>query len=111
LMGVRSSPGPAPFFVPPAQERLTTRADLSERALRFFIFYGSISYIYAAEKSGGRLFSGPCLAAALAYFNRGVVYYEKGNKEQTIADFRKALEINPSDQDAKVTLELLGVTP
>jgi hypothetical protein len=36
LMGVRSSPKPAPFFVPPAQERLTTRPDVSERAVGVF---------------------------------------------------------------------------
>ncbi len=48
---------------------------------------------------------------ANAYYNRGVAYEQKGDKDQAIADFRKVLEINPSDQDAKVTLELLGVTP
>jgi len=37
----------------------TARPDLSERALGFFIFYGSISYIYAAEKSGGRFLRSP----------------------------------------------------
>jgi tetratricopeptide (TPR) repeat protein len=48
---------------------------------------------------------------ANAYYNRGVAYEQKGDKDQAIADYDKVLEINPSDQDAKVTLELLGVTP
>ena len=48
---------------------------------------------------------------ATAYFHRGVAYYEKGDKEQAIADYRKALEIEPSDQDAKEGLKRLGVTP
>ena len=46
-----------------------------------------------------------------AYSNRGVAYKKKGDKEQAIADFRTALEINPSDQDAKEGLKRLGVTP
>ncbi len=78
---------------------------------------------------------------ALAYYNRGLAYEQKaqgfqlpdsysgatdrlgrftegfllrrlqGDKEQAVADFRKALEINPSDQDAKDNLKALGVTP
>ena len=36
---------------------------------------------------------------------------ENGDKEKAIADFRKVLEINPSDQDAKNNLRRLGVTP
>ncbi len=48
---------------------------------------------------------------ALAYANRGATYEKKGAKEQALADFRKALEIDPSDQDAKDGLKRLGVTP
>jgi len=48
---------------------------------------------------------------ALAYFNRGLAYEKKGDKDQAIGDFRKALEIDPSDQDAKNWLKKLGVTP
>ncbi len=48
---------------------------------------------------------------AQAYTNRGVAYYKKGDKEQAIADYRKVLEIDPSDQDAKRKLNILGVTP
>ncbi len=44
-------------------------------------------------------------------YSRGNDYLRKGEYDRAIADFRKVLEINPSDQDAKVTLELLGVTP
>ena len=46
-----------------------------------------------------------------AYFNRGLAYELKGDKEKAIADFRKALEIAPSFQEAKAALERLGVTP
>jgi tetratricopeptide (TPR) repeat protein len=48
---------------------------------------------------------------SFAYTNRGYTYEKKGDKDQAIADFRKALEINPSDQDAKDNLKRLGVTP
>jgi tetratricopeptide (TPR) repeat protein len=48
---------------------------------------------------------------ATAYNNRGGAYYRKGDKEQAIADFRKALEIDPSYQKAKIILKALGVTP
>ncbi len=48
---------------------------------------------------------------ASAYFHRGVAYVAKGDKEQAIADFRKALEIDPSNQLAKIGFDVLGVTP
>ncbi len=48
---------------------------------------------------------------ASAYVNRGAAYENKGDKEQAIADFRKALKINPSYQKAKEGLKRLGVTP
>ena len=48
---------------------------------------------------------------ALAYTNRGLAYESKGEYDRAIADFSKALEINPSDQDAKNNLKRLGVTP
>jgi Tfp pilus assembly protein PilF len=46
-----------------------------------------------------------------AYSNRGVAYVAKRDKEQAIADFRKALEIDPSNQLAKIGFDVLGVTP
>ena len=48
---------------------------------------------------------------ASAYVNRGAAYENKGDKEPAIADFRKALEIDPSFQEAKEGLKRLGVTP
>ncbi len=48
---------------------------------------------------------------ASAYVNRGAAYENKGDKEQAIADFRKALKNNPADQKAKEGLKRLGVTP
>ena len=47
----------------------------------------------------------------IAYINRGVVYARKGDKVQAIANYRMALEINPSHQNAKNNLKALGVTP
>jgi len=35
----------------------------------------------------------------------------KGDYDRAIADYRKALEINPSDQKARNKLKRLGVTP
>jgi len=48
---------------------------------------------------------------ANVYTNRGVAYGKKGEVGRAIADFRKALEINPFDQVAKEVLKGLGVTP
>jgi len=47
---------------------------------------------------------------SLAYANRGAAYEKKGNKKQALADFRKALDINPMMRDAKRGLKRLGVT-
>lgn len=47
---------------------------------------------------------------SLAYANRGAAYEKKGNKKQALADFRKALDINPMMRDAKKGLKRLGVT-
>ena len=38
-------------------------------------------------------------------FNRGVLYYHRGRYEEAYRSFRRALEIRPSDIDAKVNLE------
>jgi len=45
------------------------------------------------------------------YSLRGDAYEEKGDIDRAIADFRKVLEIDPSDQDAEESLRRLGVTP
>jgi len=42
---------------------------------------------------------------------RGCAYNGKGEVDRAIADFRKVLEIDPSDQDAKDNLRRMGVTP
>jgi len=54
-----------------------------------------------------------------AYINKGTLYSKKGdydlaknfNKKRALADFRKALEINPSNQHAKEGLKRLGIAP
>ena len=46
-----------------------------------------------------------------AYYNRGLAYYDKGDKERAIADTRKALELRPGDPNISAALKLLGVTP
>ncbi len=48
---------------------------------------------------------------SFAYTNRGYTYEKKGDKDQAIADWIKALEIDPSHQIAKNNLKRLGVTP
>lgn len=39
-------------------------------------------------------------------FNRGVLFYRQGNYKEAYKNFRRALEINPSDNGAKINLEL-----
>jgi len=42
---------------------------------------------------------------------RGAIYEKLGQRDKAIADYRAALEIDPSDQFAKDWLKRLGVTP
>ena len=48
---------------------------------------------------------------AIAYNNRGWAYKNRGDREKAIADYRKALEIDPSHELAKSSLKALGVEP
>jgi tetratricopeptide (TPR) repeat protein len=48
---------------------------------------------------------------SIAYNNRGNAYKKKGHREAAVADFQKALEIDPSDLDAKNSLKRLGAMP
>ena len=45
------------------------------------------------------------------YFWRGWAQYQLGKKSLAIADFKSALEVNPTFNDAKVALESVGVKP
>ena len=42
-----------------------------------------------------------------AYYNRGIVYSALGQYEKAKADYRKALTIDPDNEDAKFNLALL----
>jgi tetratricopeptide (TPR) repeat protein len=57
-----------------------------------------------------RMSSDLSITSATAYNNRGDAYVGKGDKEKAIADYRKALSINPSYQDAKDGLKKFGVS-
>ena len=48
---------------------------------------------------------------ALAYYNRGVVLELKGQRERCIEDYQKALSLDPSLNDAKKRLHVLGIKP
>ncbi|MDC7222127.1 MAG: tetratricopeptide repeat protein [Spirochaetales bacterium] len=39
-------------------------------------------------------------------FNRGVYYYEKGRYEEAALAFREAVNLDPTDRDSKINLEL-----
>ena len=43
-----------------------------------------------------------------AYKLRAAIYGDSGRRDQAIADFRKALELDPSDQSVKKGLADLG---
>jgi Flp pilus assembly protein TadD len=47
----------------------------------------------------------------MAYKLRGGVLGGMGRRDEAIADFRKALELDPSDESVKKNLKDLGVTP
>jgi tetratricopeptide (TPR) repeat protein len=46
---------------------------------------------------------------AQSYNNRGQAHLSKGHREQAIADFRKALELQPGLRDSLEGLKRLGV--
>jgi Flp pilus assembly protein TadD len=46
-----------------------------------------------------------------AYKLRGSLLASSGRRDQAIADYRKALELAPSDENVKKNLRDLGVTP
>ena len=46
-----------------------------------------------------------------AYYNLGNTSYKINKKEEAIAYYRKALELNPNDKDAKYNYELLKYQP
>jgi len=46
-----------------------------------------------------------------SYFWRGWAEYMLGKKNEAILDFRNALEVNPTFDDAKTALESLGIAP
>ncbi len=50
-------------------------------------------------------------SGADGYVGRGMAYAEKNEFDRAIADFRRALEIDPSDQSTKDFLKMLDVTP
>jgi tetratricopeptide (TPR) repeat protein len=45
--------------------------------------------------------------SANAYDSRGEAYMKAGNKELAIADYKKSLELNPNNDNAKKMLEQL----
>ena len=83
-----------------------TRESLENRASAYF--HRGVAYYEKGEVDGAIALDPK---NAEAYSNRGVAYVAKGDKEQAIADFRKALEIDPSNQLAKIGFDVLGVTP
>ncbi|MGE5854124.1 MAG: tetratricopeptide repeat protein [Deltaproteobacteria bacterium] len=48
---------------------------------------------------------------AISWNNRGIAKREKGDRSGAVADFRKALEINPALSSARNSLHELGVEP
>jgi tetratricopeptide (TPR) repeat protein len=53
-------------------------------------------YDVAALSGGGEIHP----KDADVYYNRGLDYYNKGQYDQAISDYTKAIEINPNDADA-----------
>ena len=51
------------------------------------------------------------LIKSKAYYNLGNTSYKINKKEEAIAYYRKALELNPNDKDAKYNYELLKYQP
>jgi tetratricopeptide (TPR) repeat protein len=79
--------------------------------LRHFVFWlglliGAAAALADAKQDCANLSGDAAIAAcdqairqnprnAEAYYNRGVEYHDKGDRDRAIADFTKAIEINP----------------
>ena len=48
---------------------------------------------------------------AAAYSNRGNLFEAKGRREEAIADFQRALAINPNHERSRDALKRLGAAP
>ena len=48
---------------------------------------------------------------AHVYHNRGAAYEDKGDHDRAIADYRRALQFDPSIEASKEGLKRLGVSP
>ncbi len=48
---------------------------------------------------------------AKAHYGRGLAYEKTGDRVKAIGDYRKVLEIDPSNQYAKEDLKRMGVKP
>ena len=46
-----------------------------------------------------------------AYYDRGLAYERKSDKQHAIADYRKALTLDPGNEKIKMALWGLGETP
>ena len=51
------------------------------------------------------------LVKSKAYYNLGNTFYKNNKKEEAIKYYRKALELNPNDKEAKFNYELLKYQP
>ena len=51
------------------------------------------------------------LVKSKAYYNLGNTFYKNNKKEEAIKYYRKALELNPNDKEAKFNYELLKYHP
>jgi len=68
--------------------------------------YQQKKYTEAAKELERSVFAGNSGLNQKAYFNRGNSFFEMGQYPQAIESYKKALELDPKDRDAKYNLEL-----
>ena len=72
---------------------------------------GSVSDCVSGSIDGSEMVSRGAIdinpSYAKAYNNRGMVWYERGNLDQALADYSKALEINANNANVYINIGLI----
>ncbi|MFQ5603045.1 MAG: tetratricopeptide repeat protein [bacterium] len=71
------------------------------------VLYKKKNYQEALKSFGKALVTDDILLQSKSYYNMGNAYYKIGRLDSSIFMYKKALELNPDDEDAKFNLEFV----